>query len=253
MWLKADTRRPLAILILALSLLAWLAVWVAPATPYNRFLSHHGLEGLDQNAAWLGLFVGGWLVMIIAMMLPTTLPLILMFQRMVSRRENRRALIALLIAGYLAVWTLFGAGAYVADWGLHQAVQQFAWLNGRVWLLGPLTLLAAGLYQFTPLKYACLEQCRSPLSFITEHWQGRSERRQALALGAHHGLFCLGCCWALMLLMFAVGAGHLGWMFLLGIEMAIEKNLRWGRKVVVPFGMLLLILAALLLWLNAPR
>ena len=84
--------------------------------------------------------------------------------------------------------------------------------------------MLAGLYQFTPLKYACLDKCRSPLSFITEHWRGSHERTQAFRLGVHHGLFCIGCCWSLMLLMFAVGVGNLGWMLVLGALMAIEKT-----------------------------
>jgi predicted metal-binding membrane protein len=77
-------------------------------------------------------------------------------------------------------------------------------------------VLAAGLYQFTPLKYRCLDKCRSPLSFIIGHWRGSQEKTQAFRLGAHHGLFCVGCCWSLMLLMFAVRAGNLGWMLVLG-------------------------------------
>ena len=108
-------------------------------------------------------------------------------------------------------------------------------------MIGAATLLVAGFYQFTPLKYHCLDQCRSPMSFIIGHWRGRREGLQALRLGIDHGLFCLGCCWTLMLLMFAVGVGNLGWMLALGIIMAVEKNLPWGRRLSVPLGMVLLI------------
>ncbi len=94
-----------------------------------------------------------------------------------------------------------------------------------------LTLLLAGAFQFTPLKYRCLEKCRSPLSFVIEHWQGRRQRWQAFRLGIDHGLFCVGCCWALMLLMFTVAVGSLGWMLALAAIMALEKNVRWGRRL----------------------
>jgi predicted metal-binding membrane protein len=117
---------------------------------------------------------------------------------------------------------------------------------------GALALIAAGVYQFTPLKYYCLDKCRSPLNFIMGHWNGRDAARQALALGVHHGLFCVGCCWSLMLLMFAVGAGSLGWMLVLGVVMAAEKNLPWGRRLSAPLGVTLLIWGIVMLLLGAP-
>src|SRR3712207_205484 len=109
-----------------------------------------------------------------------------------------------------------------------------------MWMVGALLLVLAGVYQFSPWKYRCLDACRSPLSFITAHWRGYAERRQAFRLGANHGLFCVGCCWSLMVVMFAVGAGNLGWMLLLGAVMAIEKNTAWGRRVAAPLGVVLL-------------
>jgi predicted metal-binding membrane protein len=101
-------------------------------------------------------------------------------------------------------------------------------------------------YQFTSLKYRCLDKCRSPVSFVLGHWRGRHERRQALWLGMHHGVFCLGCCWSLMLLMFAVGLGNLAWMFALAVVMAVEKNAPWGRRLTAPLGAVLLLVAAVL-------
>ncbi len=98
----------------------------------------------------------------------------------------------------------------------------------------------AGLYQFTPLKDHCLDQCRSPLSFVLGHWRGTRERLHAGWLGVHHGLFCVGCCWSLMLLMLVVGVGNLGWMLVLGAVMAAEKNLPASRRLSKPLGVLLL-------------
>ena len=103
-----------------------------------------------------------------------------------------------------------------------------------------------GIYQFTPLKYRCLDECRSPLGFVMNHWRGRSERREAFMLGVRHGLFCVGCCWSLMLLMFAVGVGNIGWMLVLAAVMATEKNVSWGRRLSAPVGAVLLVSAGVL-------
>jgi predicted metal-binding membrane protein len=135
---------------------------------------------------------------------------------------------------------LFGVLAYVGILGLRQAAEHIHFLQANVWLLGATTLIVAGLFQFSSLKYRCLDKCRSPLSFIVEHWRGSDERQQAFRLGAHHGIFCIGCCWALMLLMFPLGAGNIGWMLALGTLMAIEKNIRWGRQLSKPLGVVLL-------------
>ncbi|MCA1719317.1 MAG: DUF2182 domain-containing protein [Actinobacteria bacterium] len=236
-----DDRRLFAALMVALITMAWLALWVWGQSPYGRFLSHHSLEAVRGDAALMLVFVAGWTLMVVAMMLPTSLPLVTLFRTLVRGRPDRARLTVLLIAGYLVVWTLFGVLAYSGDWILHGAVEQSTWLEANIVpFIGAGTLIMAGLYQFTPLKYKCLEKCRSPLSFVTEHWRGSHERSQSFLLGAHHGLFCVGCCWSLMLLMFAIGAGSLGWMLVLGAVMAVEKNMPWGRKISAPLGVLLL-------------
>jgi predicted metal-binding membrane protein len=184
--------------------------------------------------------------MTVAMMLPTTLPLVEIFRRLTREHVRRGQLVTLLILGYVGIWVTFGVGAHVLDWGLHRMVDRSSWLHAHPWVLGAALLLLAGAFQFSRLKYRCLDECRSPLSFVIQHWQGRRERLQALWLGVHHGLFCVGCCWALMLLMFAVGTGNVGWMLLLGAVMAIEKNMPWGRKVAAPVGAVLLAWSALI-------
>jgi predicted metal-binding membrane protein len=242
MWTKADTRRPLAIALIALSVLAWLALWLWGQSPYSRFLGHHDLDLVTRNASLIVVFIAGWIVMTIAMMLPTTVPLITLFQTMIRARRDRFGLIGLLAAGYLIAWALFGIAVYTFDFGVHRAVAASTWLEAHTWTLTAATLLLAGAYQFTPLKYHCLDKCRSPLGFITARWRGRSPAREALRLGFEHGLFCIGCCWSLMLLMFAIGVGSLGWMLVLGAVMAVEKNMPWGRRISAPLG------AALLAW-----
>ena len=188
------------------------------------------------NVTLLVFFVAGWTVMVFAMMLPTSLPLIVLFHAMTRRRPDHNLLVALLLAGYLSTWVLFGVAVHIGDLGIHEAVEKSPWLDSNYWVLGAGTLALAGVYQFTPLRYHCLDKCRSSLSFITEHWRGRHEQAQSLWLGIHHGIFCIGCCWSLMLLMFAVGAGNIGWMLVLGMVMAIEKNMPWGRRLSKPLG-----------------
>jgi predicted metal-binding membrane protein len=185
--------------------------------------------------------------MTVAMMLPTTLPLLEIFRRLTRRRPEQWQLVALVVLGYLGVWAGFGVAAHASDWLLHQAVERSTWLEANAWAIGAGTLLLAGGFQFTRLKYRCLDKCRAPLSFVMEYWRGRHDYRNALWLGINHGFFCVGCCWALMLLMFGVGVGNVGWMLALGAIMAVEKNLPWGRKLSAPLGLALLGCGAMLL------
>lgn len=226
--------------------LAWLTLWLWQRSPYGRYLDHTqaaeicltgGLPSLLEQAS---LYVAGWLLMTAAMMLPTTLPLLEIFRRLTQQRPDRTRLVALVILGYVGIWLAFGAVAHLVDMGLHTAFETSAWLQAQGRVLGAVPLLVAGAFQFSALKYRCLDKCRAPLGFVMRYWRGGKAPLQALALGAHHGLFCVGCCWALMSLMFAVGMGNLGWMLMLGAVMAIEKNAAWGRKLSAPLGIALL-------------
>ncbi|HEX5506268.1 MAG TPA: DUF2182 domain-containing protein, partial [Thermomicrobiales bacterium] len=203
MWTARDNRVFLPVLA-GLIVAAWLALVAWDVSPYARYLHHDTLEGVRLGHDWpaLGLLVLGWTLMTVAMMLPTSLPLIALFHRMTGSRADHGRLVALLLAGYLGVWALFGVVAHLGDLGLHRAIDASAVLERHEWAIGVATLLLAGGYQFSRLKYRCLEQCRSPLSFIMGRWTGRAPGRRALRLGAAHGLFCLGCCWSLMLVMF---------------------------------------------------
>lgn len=246
MWARVTDQRLFIALVGVLVVLAWLVLWVWGWSPYARYLEHWELAELieESGVLFIGLvFVAGWILMLVAMMLPTSLPLVTLFRRLVRQRLDHRRLVLLLIAGYLGIWTLFGVIVLISDWGLHQAlegIEWFEWLEDNAWALGAATLVLAGLYQFTRLKYHCLDKCRSPLSFIVEHWQGSHEQAQAFRLGVHHGIFCIGCCWSLMLLMFVIGMGNLGWMLVLGTVMAVEKNMPWGRRLSTPLGVVLL-------------
>lgn len=256
MWPRVSDSRVFTTLLVALVGLTWVALWVWGHSPYGRFLSHEEVgqvEGLgDRYVAIVALFVAAWTLMTVAMMLPTSLPLVALFHSFVRTRPDQLRLVALLVLGYLAVWTLFGAAVHLADRALHEAVERVGWLDANAWSIAAATIGLAGVYQFTPLKYHCLKKCRSPLSFIMERWRGGRASTEAFQLGVRHGLFCLGCCWSLMLVMFAVGVGNVAWMLALGTVMAVEKNVSWGRRLTAPVGVLLVGWGLTLVLVDAP-
>ena len=235
---------PFVPLMAGLFVLLWLALLLWQASPYGRYLDHGRIDQVGMIGALCAavpsgdivipalLYSAGWVTMTAAMMLPTTLPLLAGFARVTAGRPDRRRLMLLLIGGYLAIWAAFGLAAHG--------------LGFLLYLAG--VLLAAGLFQFSELKYHCLDRCRSPVGFLVEHWRGRRPGLEALSLGLGHGAFCVGCCWALMLLMFVVGTGNLAWMLGLGAVMAVEKNLPWGRHLSAPLGFGLIAWAGVLAW-----
>ncbi len=253
-----EHRRAFLPLIGGLIALAWLTLLLWERSPYGRYLDHGqwmdlGLaaylcQSLPAGSIVLPalLYVGGWVLMTAAMMLPTTLPLLGIFGRLIEGRPDRALLLTLVILGYLLIWAAFGLAAHAIDFLLHALVVAVPWLTFNGWIIGAGVLAAAGAFQFSALKYDCLDKCRAPFSFVNEHWRGRAARRQGFLLGVHHGLFCVGCCWAIMLLMFVVGTGSVGWMLVLGALMAIEKNVSWGRRLSAPLGIGLLAGAGLI-------
>lgn len=216
---------------------AWAGLGLAGSAGAGAWLSHSALgeAGALSSPRLLG-FVGAWTLMSVAMMLPSTFPLVRVF---LTITEGSAGLLALLCAGYLVMWALFGGAALLADAGLHRVVEGSAWIAGRPERLAGALLLGAGLFQFSPLKYSCLRQCRSPVGFVIQHWHGASRPLRALRVGVLHGVYCVGCCWALMLVMFAVGGANLGWMLALAAVMFVEKAVTWGRAVTASVGLVL--------------
>ncbi len=214
---------------------AWMALGMVSASAYAPYLSHD--LPADAAPAWgrAALFVTGWTVMCVAMMLPSSLPLVTVF-RTVTR--GTPSLVWVLLVGYLAIWGAFGLAGFVIDGGLHALVERGGWRDGPRVIPAAL-VLTAGLFQFSSLKHSCREQCRSPLGFVVGHWRGGPRVSNAFALGVRHGIFCVGCCWAMMLLMLGAGGVSVGWMLALGAVMFVEKVVPWGRWVTVPVGMLL--------------
>jgi predicted metal-binding membrane protein len=228
-------------LLVALAGSAWLALWVWGASPYGRYLHHEG--GIGPLPLEASLFAAGWVLMIVAMMLPSSLPLVTTFGALVRRRRRPGLLVVLLLAGYLVVWGAFGLAAWVLDRGIHGVVDALPWLAAHPEVILGTTLLAAGLWQFSPLRDRCLDECRSPLGFVLNRWRGVSERREAFAMGIAHGAFCVGCCWSLMLVMFGVGLANVALMIVLGGLTAVEKNLPSGRRLTHPLGVILVLAA----------
>ena len=225
---------------------AWAVCIGAELTGAAHSLHHDALiEGGPPLWAALPLAVGAWLAMVAAMMLPTTLPLVRHYAVAVQHQPAPQRGVYLLVAGYTGVWTMMGAAAFLGDLGLHRAVDRSPWLHERPWLIAGGVLALAGAFQFSSLKERCLSICRHPAVYLMSHY--RRGDSAALRLGVGHGLFCLGCCWALMLVMFAAGAASLAWMGVLALLMLYEKTGRHGIGVARLAGVALLILAALTL------
>lgn len=241
---------------------AWAALWLWAQSPYGRYLDHGrwteiGIAAdicrtLPRGDVLLPglLYIGGWVLMTAAMMLPTVVPLLRRFERLISARADRRVLLGLLVAGYLLVWAAFGIAAHLLDTALHLIVGQSTWLAVNGWMLGAIVLATAGAFQFTRLKYRCLDRCRTPFSLVAQYWRGRRPKWNAFLLGGHHGAFCVGCCWAIMLLMFVIGTGNVGYMLALGAIMALEKNASWGWRMSRPLGFALLSWAVIVTAVN---
>ena len=170
-----------------------------------------------------------WAVMMVAMMLPSAAPMILMYARIAGGRGRKVASSALAFAaGYIAVWTIFSAAATAIQLTLERAALAFH-TPGASAFAGAAVLIAAGIYQVSPLKEACLGHCQSPVGFFMTHWSdGRSG---AARMGLSHGFFCVGCCWILMLLLFVVGVMNLLWVAMLTAFILIEKVAPFPRLI----------------------
>lgn len=228
-------------LVMTAILLAWVLALVSEFTGTPGWVHHHHLL-TPEMAAWasIGLFLAAWQIHIAAMMLPSTLPMMGHFRRMAAAQPRPAAARSAFLAGYLIIWTGFGLAASLAYLGAHAVVEQGHWLASRSEVGMGGVLILAGAFQFSTLKDRCMEKCRHPVAFLMAHYQRGVPA--ALKVGLRHGLFCLGCCWALMLVMFAVGIANLAWMAPLALLMLYEKIGKTGGKVIRPVGVVLIVL-----------
>jgi predicted metal-binding membrane protein len=199
------------------------------------------MRGMDMGPGSglgsLGWYVGVWVTMMAAMMLPSVAPMVLVYSRVSRERARRgRAYVPtwIFVVGYLAAWTVYGLAAY----GVYRAVVAadpgfLAWDEQGPYVAGSAILLA-GLYQFTPLKARCLNHCRTPLHFVLHDW--REGRLGTLRMGVEHGVYCVGCCWGLMLILFSLGVMSLVWMAVVAGVIFAEKVIPWGWRLTRPLA-----------------
>ena len=224
----------LVVLLLGLAGLAW-------------WSSVESMQGMDAGP-WtalgaVGWFLGVWVVMMAAMMLPSATPTVALYARLARDRSPLSGL--LFVSGYLTVWAAAGLAAFaLAAAGDRVASGVLAWDRAGRWAAGA-TLLLAAAYELAPLKNACLARCRSPLGFLLGSW--RPGRGGAVRMGAAHGAWCLGCCWALMAALFALGVMSIAWAALVAGLVALEKLLPWRRVATWGTAALLILLGGLVL------
>ena len=230
---------------------AWAAAIAAQAAGAAALLHHDALLVGDGPPLAVAALIAllAWQLMIAAMMLPSSLPLVRLYARASERAPRRGRSMAAFIGGYAAVWSAFGLVAFGADTGLHAAVDSSPWLERHDWWIGGSVLALAGAFQFTSLKDACLDKCRHPGQFLMRYYERGP--RGGFRLGARHGLFCVGCCWALMLVLFAAGVASLLWMALLTAVMIHEKTRPLGARAVPVTGVALLGAASVVLAYSA--
>ena len=239
------------VLVIILALLA--LTGVAWANMHSRYQSMGTMSltsmdsmsmSMEQRSFWgdAALFLPMWSVMIVAVMLPTMMPMVLIFSTIYRNRRAKGQVYVptwVFLLGYMIVWALSGAPGYLAKVGLESLVDQFPSFQSAGAVIGGLVLIGAGLYQLSPLKDKCLSHCRTPLGFIMHDW--REGYGGALRMGVRHGWYCLGCCWALMIVMFPVGVMNLVWMGALAVLIFVEKLVPHGRWVSRLSGLALMV------------
>jgi predicted metal-binding membrane protein len=226
------TRLGLVALLLLLAGLAW---WATA----NQMVGMDAGPGTDLGA--LGWFIGVWVVMMAAMMFPSVAPTVALYARMTRKRSPVRPL--LFAAAYLVVWAVVGLLSYgLFDIGKNWFGSQLAWNAGGRWFAAAV-LAAAAVYELTPLKNVCLSKCRSPLGFLLGSW--RDGDAGAVQMGSRHAAWCVGCCWALMAALFALGVMSIVWMAVVAALITAEKTIPWRRPVVWGTTVVLLALAVM--------
>jgi predicted metal-binding membrane protein len=241
MALAVAVRRPPRVLVVAIAA-AWTLAIVVQASGNSQALHHDWLiSGELPIALSIGLFLVAWQVHLAAMMLPSSLPMIALFSQASAGQPSSGRARAAFLGGCASVWTVFGAVAFVGDIALHGLVHRWEWLGSHRWLITGSVLAVAGLFQFSDVKDRCLQQCRHPGAFMLRHYERGVGG--AFRMGKRHGLFCLGCCWALMLLMFSVGVANLLWMAPLAVVMYLEKTSAKGAELTRAVGLVLIALA----------
>ena len=247
--LRAILRRDRVIIAAGLffiTSLAW-AYTVREARSMDELCMH-----MDRswNASDVGMTLLMWIVMMVAMMTPSAAPMVLMFATVNEKRRSEQrpyAPAAFFLGGYLFVWSVFSIAATGVQWLLHSLALLSPMMVSTSRYFGGACLMVAGLYQLSPLKTACLSQCRAPLSFVQRHGGFQANARGSLRLGALHGLYCVGCCWALMTLLFVFGVMNILWIAGLAIVVLAERTIPGARYLSMGVGVALFVVGGRLL------
>ena len=221
----------------AVTLLAWLGVLAQSGSGSGTMI---GPRSPGFQIVALTAFLIAWLVMMAAMMLPSAAPLVLLYR--VAGAGARAVNTMFLVVGYLIVWVAFGLPTFAVQLAMTTAASDGSLVGRSLPYVVAVVLALAGLYQFTPLKKACLRQCRSPLDFMVQRWHGAGPLA-ATRLGVEHGAYCVGCCWGLMAVLVVAGSMSLAWVTLIALLVFAEKVLPFGRRVGQLSGALLFLLA----------
>jgi predicted metal-binding membrane protein len=255
---KTVLRRDRIIVLSGLALITALSwAYVASLASDMRNMEMATEMAMPQMQAWGGanfaLTFVMWAVMMVAMMTPSAAPMILMFAGVNRRRREQQVPYvptSVFLLGYLVVWAAFSVLATAAQWGLHTVSLLSPMMVSTTPVLGGILLLVAGIYQWTPLKHACLSKCRSPLGFVLNEW--REGRWGAFLMGLKHGSYCTGCCWSLMSLLFVAGVMNLLWVAAIAGFILLEKAAPAGQRMGQAAGVLMIaggvVLLGLTLW-----
>ncbi len=226
--------------LVAVVVLSWVYILVGAGMDMTAFemtaITKNASAMVMQPASWtptyaLFMFFMWW-VMMIAMMIPSASPVILLFAA-INRKQRVKGTpfvsTSVFVLGYITVWGGFSLLATALQWGLERVGLMSTMMVATSGLFSGLVLILAGVYQLTPLKHACLRHCRSPIQFVTHHWRKGSVG--ALRMGTEHGVFCLGCCWTLMILLFVGGVMNLFWIVGLAIFILLERTIPAGHRL----------------------
>jgi predicted metal-binding membrane protein len=238
-------RLPILFAIALVAGLAWILLALSGAHVPDP--GHPGLTP-DRQLADLGVIFAMWSVMAVAMMLPTAIPAIFTFadiQEAGAVKGEKAVTPAMFASGYLCAWLVFALAAATFQWRMHSWTMASPSFADNGWLFGGLLLVGAGLYQWTPLKDACLTRCRSPMQFFLTDWHSGS--RGAFRMGVRYGLICVGCCWLLMALMLITGMFNLIGMAMLTIYMLVEKITPQERMITRAAGLAAVLCGTILL------
>jgi predicted metal-binding membrane protein len=228
--------------------LAWAYLASGAGMDTEMMVGMPDMAPMPWTPLYAALLFAMWWVMMIAMMVPSAAPTVLLYATVKRRQENASGAAMeawIFLSGYLVTWAGFSLVAVLAQWALERTGLLSMAMASTSAILGGTLLLAAGLYQFTPLKHACLRYCQSPLLFLSSHW--RPGASGALVMGLQHGVYCVGCCWFLMALLFVSGVMNFVWIIGIAFYVACEKLLPFGQRLSHAAGMALILSGTILL------